>query len=85
MTTATILIFHDDNQLAPGVEVDISQDAPSATFGPAPPGGWTVTRIEARTPEGTLLFSQTPDPPVEVAAGTTHTFSIGSTQYGDAP
>lgn len=85
MTNAMILIFHDNNQLAPGVEVDISQDAPEATFGPSAPGGWTVTHIEARTPEGTLLFSQTPNPPVDVPAGATHTFSIGSTQYGEAP
>ena len=85
MTIATIFIFHDNDLLAPGVEVDISQDAPSATFGPATPGGWTVTRIEARTPEGALLFSQTPDPPVDVQPGASNTFSIGSTQYGEAP
>lgn len=85
MMNAIILIFDGTYSLAPGVEVDVSQDAPAATFGPATPGGWTVTRIEACTLEGALLFHQTPEPPVEIPAGATHTFSIGSTQYGDAP
>lgn len=65
--------------------VDISQDAPIVTFGPALEDWGIATHIEAHK-GGALLYRQTiPQGPVEFSKGATHILSIGSIQFGDAP
>lgn len=65
--------------------VDISTDFPLVIFGPALEDWGAVTHIEAHD-GGRLLYRQTVvNGRVDIDQGSTHSFSIGSIQYGAAP
>ena len=67
------------------LDVDISQESPSVTFGPAGEGWGAATHIEAHG-EGGLVYRQTiVEGPVEFSEGVEQTFSLGSIEFGAPP
>lgn len=67
------------------IDVDISQSAPTATFGPAGEDWGAATHIEAHGDDGILYRQTIVEGPVEFSEGVEQTLSLGSIQFGPAP